>query len=353
MQPYMSQAVVLKQANVLQLADANFHNLISELEQDLVFKQLFNEKLIRFRRFPRTDIHPSFLLTDDSIPSGQSFIDIEELIEQQPETLAIIRKIGDERFRKYFLFPEDSYSPGEIGTDCDISPGEIDAVNILVNKLSVLSTFYHPPDSSPQLLTNTCLASIDNDRDGFIIRYCSPSYARGRYVIDYGQFEEFIVSGNLEKQTVTEARALLGKLEMINRRKDIIQDILLSLISRQSAYLKSGSEENLLPLTQKELATQIGAVPSSVSRAVRRKSIITPWEEEIPLKNLLPNPHFFKKKSVREALDSEPFLKSDEAIRNRILKKTGLDISRRSISEFRKELNIPAKGSRRKDKVTG
>ena len=344
-QSVMTQAFVMQQANVLQMSDTEFHKLISELEQDPLFNRLYRqEKLIHYHRFAGTDISP--LSTDiEKYPiSGSSSPDIEALIAKQPDILDIIRKVGDEKFKKYFLFPQENYSLEDISIDCNIRMYEINAINILVNELSILSTFYHPPGSGTRMLTYTCLGSIEINKDGFTVKYLSPVYARGRYIINYEKIEEFLESRNLDKSDISAIKKLLRKLEFINNRKNILQDILTTLINKQSLYLESGKQNNLLPFSQRELARDISAAPSSVSRAMRMKSIITPWDEEIPLKNLLPNLHFFKKELIKRTLEIEPTLRSDEVISNRLRDKFGVHISRRLISALRKELRINPKG---------
>jgi DNA-directed RNA polymerase specialized sigma54-like protein len=344
MQPVMTQTVVMQQADLLQMSDFDFHNLISEVEKDPLFNRLYRqEKLIHCHKYTGTGI--SSLSTDiENYPvSGSSSPDIEALITTQPDILDIIRNIGDEKFKKYFLFPQGNYSLDEIAIECNIGVQEIKAINILVNDVSVLSTFYHPPDSGTQMLAYTCLASIGLDGDGFIINYLSPVYARGRYIIDYEKVEDLLESHTLDKSAVSEVRKLLRRLELINNRKNILQNIIVTLINKQALYMRSGKRNSLLPFSQKELAQNIDAAPSSVSRAIRMKSIIAPWDEEIPFKNLLPNPHFFKKELLKRMLEEEPGLKSDEAISCKIRDRFGIHISRRSISVLRKELRIKPK----------
>ena len=80
------------------------------------------------------------------------------------------------------------------------------------------------------------------------------------------------------------------------------------------------------------------------------KSIITPWKEEIPLKNLLPNPHYFKKELVKRLLENETGLRSDKEISCSIKERFGVHISRRSIAALRKELRIKPKNTGLKGK---
>lgn len=344
MQSVMSQTVAMQQADLLQMSDFDFHKLISDIEQDPLFNRLFRqEKIIRYHRYHGTDIYSSALSIENYPLSGDSSPDIEALIASQSDVFSIIRNLGEEKFKKYFLFPEEEYSLEDISALCNITRSEIEAVNLLVNEVSVLSTFYHSPGSGAQLLVYTCLASIELNGDRFTVNYLSPVYARGRYVIDYEKIDILLSGHAFDKDDIYKVKKLLRNLEFINNRKNTLQNALINLIDKQSLYLKSGKRNNLLPFSQKELAREIDAEPSSVSRVIRMKSIITPWNEEIPLKNLLPNPHYFKRELVKNLLENEPRLKSDEAISRKIKSRFGVHISRRSISALRKELDITPK----------
>jgi RNA polymerase sigma-54 factor len=117
---------------------------------------------------------------------------------------------------------------------------------------------------------------------------------------------------------------------------------LQSIIDKQALYLDSSDLKALLPFSQQEMAKKTGLAPSSVSRAIRGKSIGTPWGEEVPLKHFFPRPRMFKKELLKQLLEAEEGLLSDEAIRAKLLEKSGVAISRRSVADLRKELKIPA-----------
>jgi len=97
-----------------------------------------------------------------------------------------------------------------------------------------------------------------------------------------------------------------------------------------------------LPFSQKELAKRIGLAPSSVSRAIRGKSIGTRWGEEVTLKHFFPKPKGFRKELLRQLLEGDEKFSSDELIRTRLWEKFGVSVSRRSVANLRKELKFPA-----------
>jgi hypothetical protein len=351
MQPGFRQIIQLRQANLLQLPDDEFHKLVAEVEQSPLFRRFYRrEKLVHYRRLPGANIYPRFYQLQEGMCAATDSLDVESLLSGREDLVPLIENLGPERFKRYFLFPEDSITAGEIADACRLTSAEIQAINSFINDFVIMSEFYRQPPSASPAVAYTKIASIEKCGGEFAIGYFSPFYARGRYIIDYAGFEKLLTGGSITADETKETKRLLKKLELINYRKDTIHKMLTSLISKQKMYLESGNPLSLLSFSQKELAAEVGLAPSSVSRAVRWRSVLTPWEEEIPLKYLLPTARRFKKEMVRQLLENEPGIGSDEAARLRLREKLGIAISRRSFSELRRELKIPARRHNRESK---
>jgi len=207
-----------------------------------------------------------------------------------------------------------------------------------------MSEFYHPSNFSSDVIHYSKVASVDRDVEGFVISYFSPSFARGHYLVNYERFEELSRSGAFSKDEAREARQLFRKLELINSRKDTLNQVLQGIVDKQALYFQTSDSRSLLPFSQKELAKRVGLAPSSVSRAIKGKSIDTPWGEEVPLKHFFPRPKRFRKELLRQLLEGDDELSSDEIIRTRLWEKFGVSVSRRSVANLRKELKLPAIG---------
>jgi len=339
----------MEQANLLEMPDDEFNRLITEIEQSALFKKLYHqEKLIRRQIFPRTDISSSFYQLKQEMVADKGSLDVESLLLNKEHIVRQIRRLGLEKFKRYFLFPESGMTLEEIAAECDLDVSEVQKVNRLIDEFSIMNEFYNPSALSSEGIHYTKIASMERGEESFVIGYFSPSFARGRYSIDYEAFEQLTTAGAFIAAEVKEARQLFRKLELINSRKDTVTQILQNIIDKQALYLESGDLRSLLPFSQKELAERIGIAPSSVSRAIRGKSIDTPWGEEIPLKYLFPRPKRFRKELLKKLLGTDNELFSDEAIRTKLEEKFGVAISRRSVANFRKELKIPAARKRKK-----
>ncbi len=336
--------VQMEQASLLEMPEAEFNRLTAEVERSPLFTRLYRiEKIVRYQRYPKTDLSSRFYELNEEIISGDTGdLDIETLLSNKEGMVRQIQKIGLDSFKRFFLYPELGVSVQEVAEECNLQLSEVEEINRFINEFSVVSEFYHPSTlNSGHAIHYTKIASVERGPDGFIIGYLSPSYARGRYSIDYEVFEELKVDGSFSTAEVKEIRRLFKKLELINSRKDTVTQILKGIIEKQSLYFESGNIKAILPFNQKELAQRIGLVPSSISRAIRGRSIETPWCEEKALKDFFPRTKMFKKELIRQLLETKEEFSSDEAIKTKLEQRFGVSVSRRSIADLRRELKFP------------
>ncbi|MFQ6121965.1 MAG: hypothetical protein ACE5LA_02770 [Dehalococcoidales bacterium] len=339
----LRQILRVEQANLLEIPEEEFHKLIAGIEKSPLFRRLYQkERLIRRQRFPGTDISSSFYQLKEEVIADRGSLDVEPLLINKEYIVRQINNLGLEKFKRYFLFPETGMTEEELATECDLAVSEVREINRLIDEFSILSDFYHPSALGSGGIHYHKIASVEKEQEGFVIGYFSASFARGRYIIDYERFEELRADGAFTDAEVREVKQLFKRLELINSRKDTVSQILQNIVEQQALYLESGDVRTLLPFSQKELAKKIGLAPSSVSRAIRSKSIDTPWGQEVPLKHFFPRPRRFKKELVKRLLETETGLASDEVIRVKLQEKFGVAISRRSVADLRKELGFSA-----------
>jgi len=334
----------MEQANLLEMTEEEFNRLTVEIESSPLFKRLYRrERIVRYQIYPKTDLSSRFYQLNEEIAVGSTGnLDIEALLSDKEGIVRQIQKMGLDNFKRYFLYPEPRLSVEEIAEECNLELPEVEKINSLINEFSIISEFYHPSTlNSEHGIHYSKVASIESGLEGFVVGYISPSYARGRYEIDYEKFEELKGDGAFSAAEVKEMRKLFKRLELINSRKDTVTQILKGILEKQSLYFESGNIKAILPFSQKELAKRIGLVPSSISRAIRGRSIETPWREEKALKDFFPRPKMFKKELVKQLLETREEFSSDEAIKIKLEQKFGVSVSRRSIADLRKELKFP------------
>jgi len=347
MRQEMKQILRMEQAELLEIPEDEFCKLIAEIERSPLFKRLYQkEKLVRYQRLPRTDISSSFYQVKEEMVADKGSMDVETLLLNKEHVVRQIQKMGLEKFKHYFLLPESGITIEEIARECHLDVSEVKKINDLIDEFSIMSEFYHPSTVISDGIQYSKIATVEKDEKGFVIGYLSPFAARGRYSIDYERFEQLNKTGAFTEAEVKGAKQLFKKLELINNRKETLTQILQNIIEKQATYLESADSRSLLPFSQRDLAAKIGIAPSSVSRAIRDKSIDTPWGEEVPVKNFFPTPKRFRIELLRQLLETDNELASDEAIRATLQEKFGVAISRRSVANLRKELRFPAQKKR-------
>jgi len=345
MRQELNQILRMEQARLLEMPEDEFHRLITQIEQSLIFRRLYREeKVIHYQRFPRTDICSSFCQLKEEMVADKGSMDVESLLLGKEQIVRQIQKLGLEKFKRYFLFLESGMTLEEIAKECALGVSEVQRINSLIDEFSIMSEFYHPSNVASGGIRYSKVASVEKDGNGFVIGYYSATAARGRYSIDYERFKELKAAGTFAEAEVKEIRQLFKRLESINSRKDTLFQILQNIIDKQALYLEFGDFMTLLPFSQTELAGKIGVAASSVSRAIKGRSIDTPWGEEVPLKHFFPRPKRFRKELLRQLLEADNELSSDEAIRVKLWEKFGVAISRRSVANLRQELSFPAAG---------
>jgi RNA polymerase sigma-54 factor len=129
-------------------------------------------------------------------------------------------------------------------------------------------------------------------------------------------------------------------LKSVQDRSSILRQVAECIISEQERYLFSENEEDMLPITQSQLATFLRVHESTVSRAVAEKFM------QLPSGRVVPMNHFFDRalshrKLVANVVASEnpsaPY--SDQEISD-ILRRMGVQIARRTVMKYREEMNI-------------
>ena len=144
----------------------------------------------------------------------------------------------------------------------------------------------------------------------------------------------------------------------IEQRRNTIIKIMTSLIEKQHAFFTRGYDA-IQPLTLREVADQIGVHESTVSRVTTNKYVQTPFgtyelRELFTSKLQTTNGDSVSQIKVKSLLSDyiktenkhKPF--SDQKIAEYFNASHGIEISRRTITKYREEMNIPS-SSRRKE----
>ncbi|OGR85165.1 MAG: hypothetical protein A2901_02660 [Elusimicrobia bacterium RIFCSPLOWO2_01_FULL_54_10] len=334
-------------AAILNTPEAEFARLIADLERDPFVQKLLHpasaaQKILSKKRFPNARLSSSFYEIDEERVRGAAGqVDVQGLLSSHKGMTHLIKKIGQENFEKHFLYREGAESPEAAAQACGITVQDAQNLSSFLLDLSVQSEFAHPSSISPEgSLHYTLVARVSLDDGKPVIEYLSPHLARGRYMINRDRIPELkkSLSGDEKKKL----KDILSRIDWINLRQDTLQKAINSWVMSQGSYLKSGEPSAQLPFTQKDLAAQLKLSRSTVSRALYGKSVLLPWRDEKPLKDLFLNKRETAILRIGEILSGLPEAErkrmSDEKLAELLKKKSGIKASRRSVNLYRRAI---------------
>lgn len=155
------------------------------------------------------------------------------------------------------------------------------------------------------------------------------------------------------KRKVESAKWLI---ESIEQRHNTLKRVAQAIVDRQNEFLEHGPEA-IVPLKMQQIADVVGVHVTTVSRAVDDKWIQTP-------RGLYPLKRFFgggtvtdtgeevawdiirlKLKEIVDGEDKDNPLSDDDLVKE--LSKQGYNLARRTVTKYRKALNIPSSRQRR------
>ncbi len=199
---------------------------------------------------------------------------------------------------------------------------------------------------------------IDRGEDGnFVVR------------LEHGQLPSLFISPYYRKllqttDTNTETREYIKRkinaaqwlIESIEQRRSTLTKVSQAIVDHQRSFLERGSE-SIEPLKMQQIADKVGVHMTTVSRAVDDKWIQTP-------RGIFPLKRFFVGGTVsadgeevawdavrlklQEIVDGEDKTKphsDDELVRQ--LGVHGIKVARRTVTKYRKSMNIPSSRQRR------
>ena len=111
---------------------------------------------------------------------------------------------------------------------------------------------------------------------------------------------------------------------------------ILIVVDVQKEFFETGDFRKLELISKKDVSVKLNVAPSTITRAVYAKSIVTPQDREIPLEALMPHRNNIIKYILPELLFNNPGL-SDEMIRKIVAKDYNISVSRRYICKCRNE----------------
>ena len=280
-------------------------------------------------------------------PIGVGFRDFKECIKIQINSKKFNHKIkalcqeilvqnGSETLEEIInTFQKRGYAVKDIEKamneikSCDLSPG-----------LNYENTNYIIPDLKIELKEKSLSVNFIND-----------TFPKIKIDHDLIEKTNTQLKNNPNKELADKIQDAKWLLSSIKKRNDTVMQVGELVCKRQISFLQDNPLK-INPLSNKSLSDELGLHPSTVSRILRSKYIDTP-KGIIPLKSLLVS-------SVSKTRDVSPIQlmqliesiiknekkpKSDNKIAIE-LNKRGFNLARRTITKYRKKLNIASSRNR-------
>lgn len=328
----------LKMAQMAQMPEEEFEKLLKELESSRFFGLLKASGTINLAEFPSARYaarrYAGYGL---KLSSG----DIPELADGKGDLVGLMQKIGQEKFETCFL-RDASMGDVERAEECGITVADATRLRDFVNRTFIQAEFEGAAEA-PAAKVFSAVAGIEIENGVPVLAFFHREIWKGCYKVDEEKLST-LLRGLLDSERAG-IEKVLKKLEFADKRKTTLYRALEMLISTQADYLLSGEPERRRPFLQKTLAKNLDVDVSVLNRLVSNKSIQMPWGTEAPMRVLLPSP---KKINLDRlyALAVENPGATDEALRVKLKARYGVELSRRSVAQYRKEFELSAGGSR-------
>lgn len=123
-------------------------------------------------------------------------------------------------------------------------------------------------------------------------------------------------------------------------RKSMLRRVAECLAEEQRAYLLSEREEDLVPLTQAQIASFLQVHESTVSRAVAEKYLQLPGGRVVPLSQFFDRAASFRRLVANVVASEDPAAPYSDQQISEILRRQGVVVARRTVMKYREEMNI-------------
>ncbi|MEA3307257.1 MAG: hypothetical protein U9Q34_05695 [Elusimicrobiota bacterium] len=322
----------LKLAHMSEMPEEEFEELLKDIEKSKTFKLLKASGAIGILEFSNARYSArNFAGYNVKLSSGN----LPELADGKGDMVCLMQSIGQEKFEELFL-KDVNLDDAQRAEEAGISIEDAARLRDFVNKIFIQSEFEDIKAPLPEKVFSS-VAGIEIEDGEPIVSFFNREIWKGRSKINEEKLEGFLNS--VSESEKNKVKNVLKRLEFAEKRKTSLYKALEILMNIQSDYLLSGEAVKRRPLSQKTLAKNLEIDKSVLNRLVSNKSIQLPWGMEAPMAVLLPSSKEINKERLSFLIEEEPGL-SAEKMRLEFKTHYGVDLSRRSIAQYIKELNL-------------
>ena len=308
--------------------------------------------------FKNSDIEKVLLKIQKLEPAGIAARNLEEClilqidsIEEPTQNQLLAKKIILENFKEF------------TNKKFDVIYQKYDQPkNIINNAFDYIKTLNPKPSGGLEdsNLTEFLIPDfiVKKDNNEFIVELASgnkPLNINKNYISIYDELKNKKNKDNESKESFDFIKSKLEKaqwfVEALNQRNNTLLKTMNTIVKIQKRFFNDGDENDLKPMILKDIAEIIKMDISTVSRIVKSKNVQTDY-------GIFPLRYFFSESTIKKGDDlvsskivknylsdlienedkSSPY--SDDQL-EKILKKEGYDVARRTVAKYREQLNIP------------
>jgi RNA polymerase sigma-54 factor len=322
----------MKLARLMEMPEAELAGLALRLEASPLFRSLADSKIIMPAAVPQARIAARRFAGYGLRLAGAG---MPGLADGDCEVVRLMRRIGQDRFEKWFLRSEGS-GDRDRAEGCGISTEDARKLGDFMDRAFIQGEFEGPGPAAPAKVFSP-VAGIDLQDGKPALAFFHREVWKRRYRIDDDRLAEHLRA--LPPAEAEKARRLVKRLRLLEQRKTTLYRLLEEVLEAQAEYLRTGDPAERRPLTQRALAAGLGTAPSVLSRLISNKSVQLPWGLEAPLALLCPSAKSVHREHVRALACANPNWR-DEELRRELERRHGAKLSRRSIAQYRKDLSL-------------
>ncbi|OGR60068.1 MAG: hypothetical protein A2X36_06480 [Elusimicrobia bacterium GWA2_69_24] len=325
-------------ARLLEMREEDFARLLSGLEADPLFPKLVSAGAVAPAPVPQDRFTARRFAGRELRQNAEG---IGDLLDGQSEMVKLMRRIGAERFEECFI-KDRGLTDAERARLCGIKETEALALRELLDRAYIRAEFEGAPPPVPAAVYST-VAGIVLEGGTPRLKYFNRDAWKTRYRFDAPRLEAFVSA--LPAPEREKARRLVARLEFAQQRRTTLLKVLEAVLQAQAAYLSSGDPALLQALTQREVSAAVGCDPSVLNRLISNKAVELPWGTEAPLRTFFPSAKSLTKSRVADAARRHPEL-SDEKLRELLSREFRIELSRRSVAQYRQDTGVGGRGRR-------
>lgn len=306
----------------------------------------------------RQDLLPAFEAVRSLDPAGVGAVDLRDCLllqlkrMNQSEEVRLAEEIVDRNFELLSGRRMD-----KLQTKTGASPEMLDRAMAVIQSLDP-----KPGGSSEGNLLADRAMHITPD---FVVEPDESDTSGRRFLVTLAQrvpelsVAEWHVTGGEDDPAAVFVRSRTREasefIDLLRRRTDTLMAVMRAIVDMQADFFRTEDPALIRPMILKEIAERTGRDISVVSRATSGKYVATPggvyplkmFFNERPIEDSDVSSHKIQE-AIRSIIDNEdknaPL--SDDALTD-ALRRSGMDIARRTVAKYREQMNIPNSRGRR------